>query len=131
MQSTLAGCSGLQAAFSGSYSSNTSTVQISGVSITSANVVAEMTKVYNAIPNKNQNRKKELAWYVSSNVADAYRLAVATVSVETYLRQDLPLSFLGIEVRTAEGMSDNTMALSLKDNFIFLTDLMSDQRILQ
>jgi len=59
-QSTLAGCSGLQAAFSGSYSSNTSTVQISGVSITSANVVAEMTKSLQCNPTKIKNRRKNL-----------------------------------------------------------------------
>ena len=119
-------CTGLQESFSGSYSSNTVLVQLSGVSITSANVVAEITKVYNAIPTKLKNRKKDSVLYVSSNVADAYRLAVASQSNETYLLQDVALSFLGVKIFTAEGMSDNTMALSLRDNFVFLTDLLGD-----
>ena len=124
---TASGCTGLVGALSGSYSSNTVSVQLSAVTVTSANVVAEMTKVYNAIPQVLKNRLKDLVWYVSSDVANAYRLAVATVSAEMYTLQDVTLSFLGIKIITAEGLPSSSMYLSLKDNFVYLTDLLSDE----
>lgn len=99
---------------------------IAGISITASNVVAEMTKVYQAIPSALKRKKNQLIWFVSSNVADAYALAVAQASAEQYTTKSEDLRFVGIQLVVGEGMFDDTMCLSINTNYIFLTDLMND-----
>lgn len=100
--------------------------RIAGTAITASNVIAQMTLVYNQIPRALRNRKADVKWFVASNVADAYRLAVAVQSAEAYTTKDAPLNFLGYTLSIGEGMSDNAMTLSLQSNYIFLADLISD-----
>jgi hypothetical protein len=100
--------------------------RIAGTGITAGNVIAQMTLVYNQIPKALRNRKADVKWFVSSNVAEAYRLAVAVQSAEAYTTKNPDLSFLGYNLIVGEGMSDNTMTLSLGSNYIFLADLVSD-----
>lgn len=99
---------------------------ITGTPITSANVVAELTKVYNAIPKVLRKMKGDCKWFVSPEIADAYKLAVAVQSAEVYTNKDASLSFLGYELTIGEGMSDNVMTFSRRDNYIFLADMISD-----
>ena len=100
--------------------------KIAGTTITASNVIAQLTLVYNQIPRALRNRKADVKWFVASNVADAYRLAVAVQSAEAYTTKDAPLNFLGYTLSIGEGMSDNVMTLSLQSNYIFLADLISD-----
>ena len=100
--------------------------RIAGTAITSSNVIAQMTLVYNQIPKALKNRKSEIKWFVAPNVADAYRLAVAVQSAEMYTTKEAPLNFLGYTLSIGEGMSDNAMTFSLQSNYIFLADLLSD-----
>jgi hypothetical protein len=100
--------------------------RIAGTGITAGNVIAQMTLVYNQIPKALRNRKDDVKWFVSSNVAEAYRLAVAVQSAEAYTNKNPELSFLGYNLIVGEGMSDDTMTLSLGSNYIFLADLVSD-----
>lgn len=101
--------------------------RIAGAAITSANVIAEMTKVFNQIPTRLKRKKAQIKWFVSSNVADAYALAVAQASAEAFTTKDEDLRFIGITLVVGEGMSDNTQTLSLASNYIFLADMLSDQ----
>jgi hypothetical protein len=101
--------------------------RITGTGVTSGNVIAEMTKVYNAIPKALKSKKSEIKWFVSSNVMDAYLLAVAVASPEVYTNKVAENNFIGYPIVVAEGMSDDTMVLSLGSNFVFLTDLLSDE----
>jgi hypothetical protein len=117
-------CDGLEKQLSGA--TIPTAQKIAGTNITSTNVIAQMTLVYNQIPKALRNRKSEVKWFVASNVADAYRLAVATQSAEAYTTKDAPLTFLGYELTIGEGMTDSTMTLSLQSNYIFLADLVSD-----
>lgn len=100
--------------------------KIAGTAITSTNVIAQMTLLYNEIPRALKNRKSEIKWFVAPNVADAYRLAVAVQSAEMYTTKEAPLNFLGYTLSIGEGMSDDTMTFSLQSNYIFLADLLSD-----
>jgi hypothetical protein len=102
-------------------------IDIPAAAITSANVIAQMTLVYEALPVAIRNQKSNLVWYVADNVAAAYQIAVATASAEVYTRQNPELTFLGIQLMVAEGMTDNKMVCSRKDNFLYITDLVSDQ----
>ena len=101
--------------------------RVSGTTITSANVIAELTKVYEARPAKIKTQPKDqVCWFVSQNVADAYRLAVSLQSAEVYTAQEPTLNFLGYELKVGTGMSENVMTLSMSTNYVFLADLVSD-----
>lgn len=92
-----------------------------------ANVIAEMTKVFVNIPKRMKRKKKQIKWFISPDIADMYALAVAQASNEAYTTKEEDLRFIGIPLIVGEGMSDNTMTLSLEQNYIFLADLLSDQ----
>jgi len=97
-----------------------------GAAITSANVIAQLTLGYEQIPTKVRQTKENVLWHVSQNVADAYQLAVALQSAEVYTAQSPQLNFLGFQLVVGAGMSDDTYLISLKDNYVFLADLVSD-----
>ena len=117
-------CDGLEKKLAGA--SIPSGQRIAGTGVTASNVIAQMTLVYNQIPKALRNRKSEVKWFISSNIAEAYLLAVAVQSAEMYTNKVPSLSFLGYNLIVGEGMSDNTMTLSLGSNYIFLADLVSD-----
>jgi len=105
---------------------DTAVVDVTATTVTSVNVIAELNKTYAAISNALMS-KKDLAIYVSSNVARAYRQALANASAEAFYNQkDLKMSFLDIEVIEAYGMSDNKMIASPKSNLALMTDLVND-----
>lgn len=99
---------------------------IAGTTVDATNVIAEMTKVYNKIPKKLRSQKSEVKWTISQNIADAYLLAVATQSAEQFTNKEPALTFLGYNLTVGAGMSDNVMVLSLRNNYIFLADMVSD-----
>lgn len=99
---------------------------IAGITITVNNVVAELTKVYNNIPKALRKNKAEVLWLVSTEIADIYRLAVATQSAEVYTAQMPQLNFLGYTLTEAQGLSEGVMLASKATNYIFLADLVSD-----
>lgn len=99
---------------------------ITGTNVTSSNVIAELTKVYNNIPSRLRSKRQQVKWFVSQNIADAYLLAVAVQSAEAYTTKLADLNFLGYALTVGEGMPDNTMTLSLSDNYVFLADMVSD-----
>jgi hypothetical protein len=103
--------------------SNTDVIKVSATSsITTSNVLGEMLKVYQALPSKVQNKISDLRFYVSSDIATAYRFSVASGNTLAYVTKDLDLSFLGIKIVVQEGMSPKKMVLTLKDNLIYAFD---------
>jgi hypothetical protein len=99
---------------------------IAGETVTSSNVIAQMTLMYNQIPVELRNQKANILWFISSDWADAYRLAVASQSAEVYTTGEPVLKFLGYTLTVGEGMPASTSVLSLKNNYVFLADLVSD-----
>jgi len=100
-------------------------IDVTAVTITSANVIAELQKVYDAIPATVIN-KPDLRIFVSTKVAKLYKQAVAAASAEAYYTKNADLTFLGVQLVEAPGMSDNKMVAAATSNLVFLTDLMSD-----
>jgi len=92
-------------------------------SITSSNVIAELTKVYNAIPS--ELNKNEVVMMVSSDIMSAYKVAVAQASAELYLNRVPSANFIDIQLIEARGMSAKKAVATLPSNLIFLTDLVS------
>lgn len=99
--------------------------------IDTTNVIAELTGVLAAAPASIIRKKADLRLYVSTNVANAYELAAATGNTLTYVTTPLALTFLGINVVVCEGMPDNTILLTLKNNLIYAFDAEGDDKALK
>ena len=113
---------------------------ITGTTVTSTNVVAEMAKVVDACPAALYG-KEDLNLYISQNIAKAYIRALGGFANVTpgydsksqmwyrYSGQDL--SFDGVNIFLANGMSDNQMVLAQKSNLYFGTGLMNDLNLVK
>jgi len=101
--------------------------EVAGIAVTAANVVAELGKVADAIPSALYGRD-DLYIYVSQNVFRAYKRALAATNGSIQgNNQDINIEYFdGIKVAMANGMSDNTMIATVKENLYFGTGLLSD-----
>lgn len=99
--------------------------------ITSANVLSQMALVYAALPGKVRANKRDLRFYVSSNVYAAYQLAAAQGNTLTYVTESLADTFLGIKLVVCDGMNDNSMVLTNKNNLIYAFDGEDDGKALK
>ena len=99
------------------------TLTFTATTVTASNVIAEITKVYNAIPA--ELNKAEVAIMVSSNIAQAFKVAVASASSEVFVNRVPDMNFIDVRIIEAKGMSPNKMVASRLSNFIFLTDLVN------
>jgi len=99
------------------------TLSEAGTTVTASNVIDELTKVYNLIPSDLD--KDSVIIFVSSNVAQAFRVAVASASAELYVNRVPDMNFIDVRLVEAKGMSNDTMISSRESNFVFLTDLVS------
>lgn len=102
-----------------------------GGAIDATNVIDKMTLVLNGLPASVKFKKADLRFRVSSNVAAAYEIAAASANTLTYVTLPLGLTFLGIKVVVCEGMPDNTMVLSLKDDLVYAFDAEGDAKALK
>jgi hypothetical protein len=103
----------------------------SGGGINTSNVLATFEAVLNGLPASVRFKKADLRFRVSSNVAAAYELAAASGNTLTYVTLPLGLTFLGIKVVVCEGMPDNTIVASLKDDLIYAFDAEGDSKALK
>ena len=111
-------------------------VDVVGTTVTSANVIAEMGKVVDAIPAALYG-KEDLYLYVSQNVARAYVRALGgfaasglgangTNALGTQWYNNGALSFDGVKIFVANGLAANYMVAAEKSNLYFGTSLLSD-----
>jgi hypothetical protein len=110
---------------------DTAVIDVSATTVTSLNVIAEMVKVVNALPAALKNKKRDLRFYVSSDIALNYELAAAAGNTQTFVTQSLGLSFLGIKIVVAEGMTAGRMVLTSKNNLIYAFDGAGDSKALK
>ena len=113
---------------------------ITGTTVTHANVVAEMAKVIDACPSAIYG-KEDLHLYVSQNIAKAYVRAMGGYSIGVgangiddkgqmwYSGQALSVD--GVNIFLAEGMTDNKMVLAKKSNLYFGTGLLNDMNLVK
>tara|TARA_Y100000401_G_C8322849_1_gene226443 strand:+ start:158 stop:1084 length:927 start_codon:yes stop_codon:yes gene_type:complete len=113
---------------------------ISGTTVTHSNVIAEMGKVVDACPSTIYG-KEDLNLYVSQNVAKAYVRALGGYSIGVgangigdqgqmwYNGQGL--SFDGVQIFMAPGLTDNQMVLAQKSNLYFGTGLLNDMNLVK
>lgn len=99
--------------------------------ISTSNVLTVLEAVVNAAPASIVRKKSELRLYVSTNVANAYELKAAQGNTQTYVTLPLGLTFLGINVVVCEGMPDNTIVLTLRNNLVYAFDAEGDSKALR
>lgn len=99
--------------------------------VTTSNVLTVMESVLDAAPATIVRKKADLRFYVSPNVANAYELKAAQGNTQTFVTLPLGLTFLGINVVVCEGMPDNTIVLTLKNNLIYCFDAEGDSKALK
>ena len=102
-----------------------------GGAVDSTNVLATLNLVVNNLPASVRFKKADLRIRVSSNVAAAYELAAASGNTLTYVSAPLQMTYLGIKVIVCEGMPDNTIVASLKDDLIYAFDAEGDAKALK
>lgn len=111
--------------------------EIQGVAVTSANVQAQLREITNAIPNRIYG-KEGLRIYASVNIVKAYIASLGGFGASglgangvdakgTMWYTDGSLSFDGIDIFMANGMTSDTAICTYKDNLVFATGLMNDQ----
>lgn len=95
--------------------------------VTSSNVIAELTRVVNAIPNTVYG-KEDLYIYVGTDVVKAYQVALGNANYQfNSFTGFAPLNFQGINLAWCPGMPARTMVAAQKSNLFFGTALMSDK----
>lgn len=100
-------------------------LDVTATATTVSNVLANFAAVYGKLASDAPqliNRTQDLRFYVSPNVAAAYRQAVAAGNTQAYVTKNLDLTYLDIKIVVAQGMSNNKMVLTLKDNLIYAFD---------
>ena len=110
---------------------------IGGVAVDATNVIDEMGKVVDALPSTLYG-KEGLKIYVSQNVARAYVRALGgfaaagvgaagtTAQGTQWYGMGSGLSFDGVSIFVANGLSNNQMLATTTDNLYFGTGLLSD-----
>ena len=110
--------------------------EIAAAAITSANVIAQIGLVVDAIPTTVYG-KDDLRLYVSSNVARAYTRALGGFAAagdnagydSKGTNQVLGnLFFDGVQIVVSKGMADNTMIAAEKSNLFFGTGLLNESQ---
>lgn len=112
--------------------------EVTGTTVTAANVVAELGKIVDAIPAALYG-KEDLYLYVSQNIARAYVRALGgfgasglgangTNNMGTQWWNNGSLSFDGIKIFVANGLASNTAIAAQKSNLFFGTGLLADNQ---
>lgn len=105
---------------------DTTIIDCSGTSaVTLSNVIAQITNVYNLIP-QTVLTNPDLVIYVSTSIYKLYQQAVAAASSEAYYVGAKEPNFLGIPLVWSPGLDTNVMVAGVKSNFLLLTDLLDD-----
>jgi hypothetical protein len=103
-------------------------VGVTGTTLSSSNIITEMTKVYDAIPAVVYKGIAEgtLKWFISIKAEKLYKAAIAAASAEAYYTKSADLNFLGIPLTVVNNMPDDKMLVASQNNIWMATDLVSD-----
>jgi hypothetical protein len=122
--------------FTAKLTADSDVIDVTGTTVNSGNVVAELGKVVDAIPTAVYGQE-DLTLYVSSNVARAYIRALGgfasgigangSDNKGTQWYNGGELSFDGINIFVAKGLADDTMVAAQKSNLYFGTGILNDQ----
>lgn len=108
-------------------------MKIAGSVLTKANVLGEVEKVYDAIPENVLVKGLEndtIKVFVAYETLQRIKMALATISNQVvataFKLENESLSYLGVEIVPAKGLDDTTMIAADTSNFVLATDLLTD-----
>lgn len=113
------------------------TIKVTGQTIDATNVLGEIQKVYDAIPNVVLNEgefdpeKAAVKIFVDMNTMRYLRQALSTVPTNyqvilpSFAVEGDRIFYMGVEI-VVVGVPQNVMVAASKDNLVFITDLLSD-----
>lgn len=113
------------------------TIKVTGQTIDATNVLGEIQKVYDAIPNVVLNdgefdpEKAAVKIFVDMNTMRYLRQALSTVPTNyqvilpSFAIEGGRIFYMGVEI-VVVGLPANTIVAASKDNLVFITDLLSD-----
>lgn len=114
-------------------SASTEAIKITGVALTKANIVAEIEKVYNAIPENVLVKGLEndsVKIYVAYETLQRLKMALASISNQViataFTLEAEALRYLGLEIVPVKGLNNKTIIAADISNFLLATDLLSD-----
>lgn len=104
-------------------------VDVAGTTLTASNIIAELTKVYNAVP-ETISESGKVVIFISRKAAKLYRqaLVAANPALIAYNNGDFTLRYIDIELVVAPGMPANRMVAADPMNLWYGTDLVSDEK---
>ena len=120
--------------FGEKFAADGTVIDITSTTVDSSNVIAEMEKVFNAIPNSIRGTA-DLTMYVSNNVYSAYTVALGGFGASGLGAAGIngqgptaaaPLFYAGIPVFVAPGLADNQMVAAQARNLWYGTGLLND-----
>lgn len=102
-------------------------IDVTGTTLSASNIMAEVAKLYNAVPNTIANRGK-VKFYFSPAAAKFYRQALVATNPALIAvnGSSFELSYLGIPIEIVQHLPTNQMFAAEPDNLWFGTDLLSD-----
>lgn len=108
-------------------------IKVTGAVLTKANVIAEVEKVYTAIPEDVLAKGLEngtIKIYVAYETLQRLKMALASVSNQViataFTVETDSLHYLGVEIVPVKGLNNQTMIAADISNFLLATDLLSD-----
>lgn len=107
-------------------------VDVAGTTLSAANIITEIGKVYNAIPTTISEGGKVVI-FISRRAAQFYRQAIvaANPALIAYNNGDFTLRYIDVELVVAPGMLTNRMVAADPMNLWYGTDLVSDEKELR
>jgi hypothetical protein len=103
-------------------------VDVAGTTLTASNIIAEITKVYNAVP-ETISESGKVVIFISRKAAKLYRQALVTANpaLIAYNNGDFTLRYIDIELVVAPGMLANRMVAADPMNLWYGCDLVTDE----
>ena len=132
---------GYQNGFVDKLLADAASIKVAGTTINVSNVLTEIEKAYNAIPNQVlfegewNPEKAPVRIFVGMDIMRYLKQALGTTATEylvtapNWTKEGEVVKYMGVEI-VMVGLPDSTMVAGSKDNMIFLTDLMSDTQSL-
>jgi len=99
-----------------------------GTTVNAGNVIAELQKILDAIPNTVYG-KEDLKIYISQNIAKSYIAAQAALGYRELFNDGMTnMNFQGVPLFVANGLADDHAVAAETSNLYFGTGLLSDSQ---
>lgn len=105
---------------------NTDVVDVTGTTLSASNIIAELTKVYNAISNQ-VFVADDFAIHIPISASKFYIAAQANSGYQNlYYDGKTPMNFLGVPLKVVHGLSNNKMVAARASDLHFGTNVLTD-----